>query len=69
MIEYEYIAADLQEQIQEIADTDEFGTLDAKTLYNGIRNSTGTIENLAALYEVPVDLVIEIKDLNKDSKD
>ena len=44
MIEYEYIAADLQEQIQAIADSDEFGTLDAKTLYNGIRNSTGTDE-------------------------
>jgi len=44
MIEYEELTKNLQQQIKKIADSDEFGTLDAKTLYNGIRNSTGTDE-------------------------
>ena len=65
MIEYEELTKNLQQQIKKIADSDEFGTLEAKTLYNGIRNSTGTNETLAELYEVPVDLVIKIKKLNK----
>jgi len=65
MIDYENISQDLKNELQKIADTDEFGTLNPATIYNGIRNSTGTNEKLAEFYDVPVELVEKIKELNK----
>lgn len=66
MIEYEDIPEDLQDRLIAVAETDEFGTLEPRTIYNGIRNSTGTNEKLAELYDVDVLLVQDIKELNKD---
>ena len=68
MIEYEYLPADLQEQLEEVADANEFDITEAETIYNGIRNAAGTNEKLAVLYEVPIELVEEIKDINLLSK-
>lgn len=66
MIEFEDISQELKDGLQTIADTDEFKTLNPETLYNGIRNSTGTNEKLAEFYDVEVQLVKKIKDINKD---
>jgi len=66
MQEYKDIPKDLQDRLIAVAETDEFGTLDPETVYNGIRNSTGTNEKLAELYDVDVKLVQDIKELNKD---
>jgi len=66
MIEYKDIPKDLQDRLIAVAETDEFGTLDPETVYNGIRNSTGTNEKLAEFYDVDVFLVQDIKELNKD---
>jgi len=68
MIEYEYLPADLQEQLEEVADANEFDITEAETIYNGIRSAAGTNEKLAVLYEVPVELVEEIIDINLLSK-
>lgn len=68
MIEYEYLPAYIQEQLEEIADANEFDITEAETIYNGIRSAIGTNEKLAVLYEVPVELVEEIKEINLLSK-
>lgn len=65
MIEYQDLPEDLQDRLIAVAETDEFGTLEPQTVYNGIRNSTGTYEKLAELYDVDVELVKDIKELNK----
>ncbi len=66
MIEYKDIPEDLQDRLIAVAETDEFGTLNPQTVYDGIRNSTGTNEKLAEFYDVDVQLVQDIKELNKD---
>jgi len=66
MQEYKDIPKDLQDRLIAVAETDEFGTLNPETVYNGIRNSTGTNEKLSELYDVDVKLVQDIKELNKD---
>ena len=68
MIEYEYLPVSVQDQLEEIADTNEFDVTEAETIYNGIRSATGTNEKLAFLYEVPIELVEEIKAINLLSK-
>lgn len=65
MIEYKDIPKDLQDRLIAVTATDEFGTLNPETIYNGIRNSTGTCEKLAEFYDVDVNLVKDIKELNE----
>ncbi len=71
MIEYEELPVSLQEQLEEIAATDVFGTFEAETVYSEIKTSTKTNAELAFLYEVPIELVEEIKEINllSDKKD
>lgn len=64
MIDYKDIPQELKDRLIAVAETDEFGTLNPETVYNGIRNSTGTNEKLAELYDVDVQLVQDIKELN-----
>ena len=71
MIEFEELPVALHDQLEEIADADIFGSTEASTLYDEIRNSKYTNEKLAFLHEVPIELVQEIKELNllADKKD
>lgn len=68
MIEYEYLPASIQDQLEEVADANEFDISEAEAIYNGIRDAIGTNEKLADLYEVPSELVEEIKEINLLSK-
>jgi len=54
----------LQEKIRKISELDKF-ELNPKTLYQNIYNSTGTYSKLAEIFEVPIELVQEIKELSK----
>jgi hypothetical protein len=61
MIEYIEIPEEMKKELEAVAATDEFGTLDSETVYKGIRNSTGTDKFLAEAYEVEIDLVKKSK--------
>ncbi len=63
-MEYNQIDGKLKEKIVKIVNKDQYG-LNPESLYNNIKNSTGTEEKLATLYDIPVEIVKEIKSLQK----
>ncbi len=71
MIEYDELPISILEQLEEIALEDIYGTFEAQSVYSEISLSTKKNTDLASLYEVPVELVKEIKEINilADKKD
>ena len=61
MKEYEKLPKELRQKLEMICALDPYG-LSPQTLYRNIYNSSGTIEQLARLFEVPPSLVQEIKE-------
>lgn len=61
---YEELEEDIKRQLEQIADNDPYG-LSPKTLYNNILFSTGDNEALSKIFEVPLSLVIRIKEEDK----
>lgn len=61
---YEDLDDDTKQQLQQIAASDAYG-LNPKTLYNNILYSTGDNELLSRIFEVPLSLVIRIKEEGK----
>jgi len=71
MIEYDELPISILEQLEEIALEDIYGTFEAQSVYSEISLSTKKNTDLASLYEVPIELVQEIKEINilADKKD
>ena len=57
---YSEISRDIQKQLEEIRKSDKFG-LNSETLYKNIFNSTGSYYKLTEIFEVPIQLVKDIK--------
>ena len=64
MIEYDELPISILEQLEEIALEDIYGTFEAQSVYSEISLSTKKNTDLASLYEVPIELVQEIKEIN-----
>lgn len=52
---------ELKKKLEELIKDDPYG-LRAETLYRNIMSSTGTDEKLSEIFNVPVEIVKEIKD-------
>ena len=61
MKDYDKLPKELKSKIEMICALDPYG-LNPQTLYRNIYTSSGTIEQLARLFEVPPSLVREIKE-------
>lgn len=61
-MEYEDVAPQIKEWLEDIVSTDEYG-LQAESLYKNILHSSGTDEKLSELFAVPVGLVRAIHNL------
>lgn len=64
MLPFNKIPQHLQTQIEKIGKSDKFG-INPETIYRNIFNSTGPHSKLAEIFEVPLQLVKEIKELSK----
>ena len=58
---YKDIDQAIKEELEIIVQEDKHG-LSAESLYANISNSSGPIEMLAEIFEVPISLVVRIKD-------
>ncbi len=64
MIDYEDLDQELKDSLTEIA-CEDGDNLQPSTLYRNIANSSGTDESLAKIFEVPLNVIIEIKKINE----
>jgi hypothetical protein len=65
MKDFEQLDQSLQKQIKDICKDDQYN-LNPRFLYINIFNSTGNIQTLSKVFEVPEILIIKIKEQGKD---
>lgn len=64
MTQFNELPQQLQEQIKQISESDKYN-LNPQTLYQNIYNSTGSYSKLSEIFEVPLKLIKEIKELSQ----
>lgn len=63
-VSYENIDNQIKDELMVICKTDEFG-LNPESLYQNICRSVGDVNKLAELFEVDVELIKKIKEINQ----
>jgi hypothetical protein len=63
-VSYENIDNQIKDELSIVCKTDEFG-LNPESLYQNICRSKGDVNKLAELFEVDVELVKKIKEINQ----
>jgi len=64
MLRFQELDKTLQDKLNAICNDDPYN-LNTESLYINIANSTGSIQMLARIFELPEELIKEIKEINE----